>query len=281
MKEREKELLAIDWADPSIPTLPKVAHELLTIATNETIDADYVASLIEKDPSLAVRVLKTVNSAFYALNVEVTSIRHATVLLGFVEIARLATNSLILERFIGFPQDIRPHAEALWKHMFLTAMVADTFSEAGDENPDLYTLGLLHDLGWLILLSQAPKVFVSLATEASQSLSEAEALWQTDHCLWGAKLAELWGLPEPFQIVNLLHHNPFEEMKPPTYLLYICLSNIIVKQLGANPFNVTPPQPSAKLLQSLKLDRQSYDTMVLALKKDMGKMEGIFKSLCH
>ncbi len=281
MKEREKELLVIDWGDPSIPTLPSIAHELLTIASNETIDADYVASLIEKDPSLAVRVLKTVNSAFYALNVEVTSIRHATVLLGFVEIARLATNSLLIERFIGFPEAIRPHAETLWKHMFLTAMVADTFSGAGDENPDLYTLGLLHDLGWLILLSQAPKVFVSLATESNQNLNEAEHLWQTDHALWGAKLAEVWGLPEPFQIVNLLHHSPFEELTPPPYLLNVCLANIIVKQLGVNPFYIPPEQPSARLLSALQLDRKNFDEIVMALKKDMGKMEGIFKSICN
>ncbi|MDX1779386.1 MAG: HDOD domain-containing protein, partial [Thermodesulfobacteriota bacterium] len=60
-----------------LPTLPTITTRLKTIINKPSSSAEDVAQLIEKDQSLSAKVLKTVNSAAYSPNSEITSIKHA------------------------------------------------------------------------------------------------------------------------------------------------------------------------------------------------------------
>ncbi|MGA2500108.1 MAG: HDOD domain-containing protein, partial [Tepidisphaeraceae bacterium] len=53
---------------PSLPTLPAIALRVLELARAEHSDTAEVARIIMKDPALSSKILKTVNSSFYALS---------------------------------------------------------------------------------------------------------------------------------------------------------------------------------------------------------------------
>ncbi len=275
---REK-LIAIDWSSHDLPTLPSVAYKLMAMARDVNSSPEDLSNLIERDPTLTVKILKAVNSAFYSLSMEITSIKHAIVLLGMDEVRKIAIGSLLAERFLTIPKEVRPEAESLWQHILATAILAQDFTYGGEDDPDLYTLGLLHDIGWLVLLTQAPTIFKALVVEENNSREETEKAWGVNHQLWGAKLAEHWQLPEPFQIVALHHHKPLEVINAPKYLMIINLANHLANTSGFNLLN-SPPEPVHKqVLEALELDDNTLVELERAAWEDRIRIAQLCKIL--
>ncbi len=277
MNPGNRKLLPIEWNSEALPTLPAIAHRLIGMAGNDEANAAELAEIIGQDPSLTLKVLQAANSAFFALRMEVTSIRHALVLLGMQEVKRIALGSILTERFLCVDPEAKPQARALWRHVLAVAVLAQDLSETGEEEPDFYTLGLLHDLGWLVLISQAPKVFASLATEKSRVREEAEEYWGVDHQLWGAQMAERWSMPEPFQIVNLHHHDPFAETSPPGYLLAVHLANHLADIAGFKVLNTPVEDVDERALQGLGLDSESLEEMEQAVLTERERIETLWR----
>ncbi|RLB26741.1 MAG: hypothetical protein DRG71_01445 [Deltaproteobacteria bacterium] len=86
-----------------IPTLPIVSQKILLLLSDENVSLPKVASLIERDQALAVKILKVANSAFYGTLSKVSTIDHALVILGIEEVRSilLAFPSTISSPIIG------------------------------------------------------------------------------------------------------------------------------------------------------------------------------------
>lgn len=277
-QDAKLKLLSIDWNSKELPTLPKMATRLLGLLNDEDALVKDMVDCIDKDPALATKVLKAANSAFYAMRFEITSIHQAIVLLGFREIGRIAMSSLLADRLLSVAPIAKDHAISLWKHMTTVAILAKELTPRDAMEPDAYTLGLLHDIGWLILIAQAPEVFVSICEEQAENTLALEELWGTDHCLWGAKLAEQWGLPEPFQIVLLRHHNPFQEVAPPRYLLRVTLADFVAKRLGIKMLNTGADELDGRILPALSLSETWLNDWISELQQNIGRFEGVWRA---
>lgn len=272
-------LLAIDWASDELPTLPYVAHRLLMLTGSGEATAKDLAAVISQDPTLTLKILQVANSALYALSIEITSIRHAIVLLGLGEVRRIAFGAILAQRFLSVPIWLCSHAEALWRHALATAILAQDFTPGGEDDADLYTLGLLHDIGWIVLMAQAPKVYRSLADETNQGVAHAEEILGVDHQLWGARLAEKWGLPEPFQIVAYRHHRAMEEFQPPEYLIKIVLADHLAKAMGFGAFSepLKPLEPN--LVHRIGLNSETVTDMEEAAQDERTRIERLWRIL--
>ena len=73
-----------------LPSLSPLAVQLVRMATDESNTASDLAFVIEKDPGLAIRLLKLVGSAYFARPNRVTSVAQAVVLLGFKRVRIMA-----------------------------------------------------------------------------------------------------------------------------------------------------------------------------------------------
>ena len=67
---------------------------------------DTIKQIIEHDPSLAYKLLKYVNSAFFGLRREISSIMHALQILGEAEIRRWVSLAIIMELGNDQPQEL-------------------------------------------------------------------------------------------------------------------------------------------------------------------------------
>lgn len=279
MPKIRENLLAIDWDSEELPTLPSIAYRLLGMVTSDEGDVSELSDMISQDPTLTLKVLQAANSAFYAVSMEVTSIKHAIVLLGMKEIRQIVLGTILAKRFLTVAPEVRPHARLLWQHLLTTAVLAQDLSQGVEQEPDLYTLGLLHDIGWLVLMAQVPRVFMSLAEERDMTRAEAESSWGVDHQLWGGKLAEKWGLPEPFQIVALRHHSPLMEHDPPDYLITITLANHLSNSMGIRMLNTPLEDMEDGVLERLSIDRETLCEMEKAAIKDRDRIETLCRIL--
>ena len=75
---------------PQLPSLPAVAVKVLELAKQSNQSLANVAKVISSDPALTAKVLKTVNSSFYGLPHQVSTINHALVLLCMQTVKTLA-----------------------------------------------------------------------------------------------------------------------------------------------------------------------------------------------
>ncbi len=263
MPTQPRRLLAIDWRSDEFPTLPGVARKVLALQGTDDVSAADLEDIIGQDPALTMKIMKVVNSGYYNLSREITSIRHAIALLGIKPVTDLALGAIMARRFMTVPRQMEPYAKRLYRHCITTAILARDMEFELDE-PDPYTLGLLHDIGWLPLMSQAPDVFMSMFGDNSLERDALEGAWGTDHQLWGAKLAEIWELPEAFMLAAYRHHNPLLETAPPMYLLLITIAHHLADSAGQSLFlsDVEPLAP--EITDIAGIDQETFFQMETA-----------------
>jgi len=157
-------------------------------------------------------VLQVVNSAFFRLPRRITRIDHAISHLGFTAIRNLALSAEIFSRWPsrglpgGFdPEELQAHTEAI-------AAAAYALAGRSPWADDALLAGLLHDIGYWILLQQCPKKMcqvLDIARAEGIPLHEGEIqVLGTSHAEIGAYLLGLWGFPYPIVEAVAFHHNP-------------------------------------------------------------------------
>ena len=83
----------------SLPVLSVVAIRLVEFASDEECSVNDLVSLIEKDPSLAIRLLKVANSAFFRTAEPATTLRQAVIRIGFQQLRIMALSLSLRDTF--------------------------------------------------------------------------------------------------------------------------------------------------------------------------------------
>jgi len=202
----------------NIPTIPTVLTEITEIVASPDGSAKEAAKVIEKDPAIATRALRLVNSSFYGLKNPVANINLACSMLGLKVIKNLVVQASVLQTFAdGEPSDF--DADSLWDHSFKTAVACRLLAEQANvvqnlSPEDAYTSGLIHDIGKLVLIDAQADRFreaLQLSRAAKAPLAHAEGeIFGFNHAQVGGLLANRWKLPPNVQAAVMYHHTPAE-----------------------------------------------------------------------
>lgn len=199
----------------SIPTIPTVLNEINAVLASPDGSAKDAAGVIERDPAIATRALRLVNSSFYGLRNPVSNINLGCSILGLQVISNLVVQATVLQTFQTDTGSVLD-ADWLWDHSFKAAvacrMLAERTELAGElSRDDAYTCGLVHDVGKLILLDSQPERYAEAArlSAAQQTpLAHAEReVFGFDHAHVGGVLARRWKLAQDVQDAVLFHHS--------------------------------------------------------------------------
>jgi len=197
-----------------VPALPQIVITLLELLQDPETSASQIEELIHKEPGLAAQVLKLVNSAFYAMPTPIGDIKRAVTILGFREIKNIVVANSISKAFKGLKFSKSFNMTTFWRHSLVNACVTRFMAENSKKKVegDAFTLGLLHDIGKLILAAYAPETMeeiIKIAAEKEISFYDAEALhMSTNHTEIGAWLSEKWKMPPSLTDSIRNHHNP-------------------------------------------------------------------------
>lgn len=149
----------------SVPTLPVVAMQLLQMTSNPDVSLKEIAGLIQSDPGLASKVLKTVNSSFYGLPKPCPSIERAIVILGLKAIKSL----LLGFSMVNLTKDMGEQLDLgdFWKHTILAAVGARQIAQdIGMPEPDeVFAAALMQDIGVLAMLAVCTEQYAPLIIE--------------------------------------------------------------------------------------------------------------------
>jgi putative nucleotidyltransferase with HDIG domain len=197
-----------------IPSLPTSVSKVIEICDNvQTRPAD-LNHVISLDPVLVGRVLKLLNSAYYGLTHQVTSLVRAIIMLGINTIKNLALSAAILEALSAGNESEGLDMEGFWCHSLCVGAAAKMLAEKqgvdSTMREEYFTAGLLHDLGKIPLnavLKQEYMNVVSLADKKRISLIQAEDdVLGINHCTAGLMIAENWRLQGAVRDAIGTHH---------------------------------------------------------------------------
>lgn len=190
----------------SLPDAVIRANELLD---SHQADASAIGEVIAHDPALSAQLLKLVNSPLYQLPKPVDSVSRAITVVGTNELRSLILTSSATQLFKDVPADFID-MNSFWLHSVYCGLVtkkldafrplnyAEAMQPVSRETP--FLIGLLHNVGQLVLLTQRPDKAKIIYQEAKASgrrrhQLEQEVLGFTTAEL-GAKLLASWHLPE-------------------------------------------------------------------------------------
>ena len=200
--------------DFKLPALPTALAEVIQIQRASTPDSNRLVEIIEKDPALALYVLRQVNSAYYGLRKQVSQINRAVTLLGAKRVCNMVLAAVLKQTFANIKG---PMAQAVYQHILKTSLatavlardLADLLHLSSSETG--FTAGLLHQMGRLALLYTASDRYLPLwykrippkqhMTLVAPSLEAEQACFDTDYLKLGAMALQQWGLPEEFAAI--------------------------------------------------------------------------------
>jgi HD-like signal output (HDOD) protein/ActR/RegA family two-component response regulator len=209
---QEPRVRAIVGRIRQLPALPRVYARLREVIAREEATSAEVAEVIACDSAVTAKVLHVVNSAFFRLARPITRVEQAVVHLGFTAIRNLTLSAEVFSAWAGATAAGGIEPERLQEHARNVAAGAYALAAGQPWADDALLAGLLHDIGYWVLLQQCPQEVaqtVALAKEQALPLCEAErAVLDATHAEVGAYLLGLWGLPYPILEAVAFHHTP-------------------------------------------------------------------------
>src|SRR5574343_1448600 len=141
-----------------MPAFPKSVQRILELTRDVNSTPKELVEVIDKDPVVTVKILKVVNSAYYSLPKQITSINHAVVFLGFNTIKNLALGIAAIGMLpksneAGF--DVQQYLLHSLATANLSKKIAAKFADDADPM-DCFIAGLLHDFGKLLFAQFMP-----------------------------------------------------------------------------------------------------------------------------
>jgi putative nucleotidyltransferase with HDIG domain len=275
-----KDLRSIVRKIAELPTLPQVVTVIISLIDSPDSSAEDINKVMEKDPSLVGKILKLVNSAYYGLPNKVNSVRQAIVILGFSTVKSLAISASVFDMFDSSREEGFDREE-FWTHSIGCGCVARLVGqrEAGVDQETSFVVGLLHDIGKMVLDQYAPQEFdsiIHLAKERRVSFLEAETevLVETNHAQIGAWVAEQWKLSDEL-IEAIRHHHDLSNVEDHTTksLAAVCrFSNFIChkRQVGASG-NFCEPAMDSAAWAALSIQKEDLPKLVEAVNDELAK----------
>ncbi len=245
-----------------VACLPAAAEKVLRITQSEDADTEQLCEAIQNDPVLVARILRRLNSSYYALSQKICDLKTAVSLLGMREIRNLALTVFVSKTFDGAAEHGTYRRENLWAHSVGVAvasrLVARVCGLAGCE--EAYVAGLLHDIG-LILIDQTlqrhfHKLVDSINEQTPTHIVESRML-SFDHAMLGGFVARRWNFPDNVADAITFHHQPWCYTGQYKELVnVVAVANYLCSRAGVTSLGVhNVPPPPDEIYSGLGLDQ--------------------------
>lgn len=265
------ELLEKVLACKTLPSLPAVALKVIELTQDERVRAAELATTIANDQGLSAKLLKTVNSSFYALRKPCTTIQSAIVMLGFSAVKTLALGFSLVSA-VADGEDSGFDYQGYWRRGLLSGVAAKVFARAGSSKceEEAFLGGLLQDIGMVAMHRALGKEYADILAKTNgdhrmllkHELSDLEV----SHADIGSMLATRWKLPPELALPIKYHERP---SAAPTECLDICkavgLGNIAAELLSSSEPGVVLKRLYSRAQELFALSPPEVDELMKAV----------------
>ena len=251
-----------------LPPMPQVMFKAREVMNDPKSNFKALSDILETDQAMAARVLRLANSAYYGLAGKVSSVQHASVLLGYKtvgEIVSMAGSSTLLGNSLeGYKLD----SGDLWQHSLAVALASKIIAKKvkPDLENDAFAAGLIHDSGKIVLdkyLLERQSLFETFMKGGETTFLEAEkSILGFDHSELAAQMCESWKIPNILTNAICYHHNP-SRSKDSTlaYIVHVADSLSLMSGIGTGIDGMLYKMDS-KALEYLGLPEESMAPII-------------------
>jgi putative nucleotidyltransferase with HDIG domain len=195
-----------------LPPAPRVLPRLLSALSDTESNLNQVVELVAIDTILTARLLRACNSVFFGTSQPVNDVSEAVQRLGFQTVYRtvaaVSGAQCLKSSGAGGAQ-----ADRLWRHSVTSAFAAQFIAQdAGLDSALLFTAGILHDLGKVVLGSAgadpgAPPAGGSMESTKA-TLDTEKAIYGFGHAEVGGRILQRWHFSDQLAASVRYHHDP-------------------------------------------------------------------------
>jgi putative nucleotidyltransferase with HDIG domain len=278
-------LLAVVAAGTDLPSISSSMLEIRRLVDDEDVDERKLVDALERDIAIVGRLLKAANAASVSLGGDrVASVSKAVRRLGLRRVRAISLAVSLLEELGRRPRALK--IDGFWGHSAAVGAVSRALAVRlfpGQLDADaIYTAGLLHDVGLLILDQHFSADFDRVAALRGQVAgpwwASERLVLDATHGEIGALLLEQWGLPAMVSQAAAFHHEP--ERAPPEgrmgALVVRAAEYVCATELLALPQEALPPDLCADGLMAIGVPEEEAEDLMMELQdiaiNDMGML---------
>lgn len=200
-------------------TLPDVAQKVGDLCGQPDSTPEQLADVIQEDPVLSAKVLKTVNSSFFGFVFKTADVKSAVVRLGLKQI-RDITMATSVGHFFNSEKDYKGYSpKALWQHSIGVGIMNQLQARIGPLkqlraiHSQALLCGLVHDIGIIFEEQHLGESFEIVldkyaATENVDFHKVELEVFGFNHTHLGAAVLNQWKMPEDICFTVARHHEP-------------------------------------------------------------------------
>lgn len=259
----------------NLVTLPEICRKINLIMADPDHSRHDIESLVSQDPALTMRILRIVNSSYYALPRKIDRVDQAISIIGEDDLSNLilATSATtVLKRLANPLIDF----QEFWRHSVECGLMARAIAKQSHhaDCEALFTSGLLHDVGKIVLYYQLPDLARAVLDESKMTgcrIEEAEQrLLSFNHAQVGGALARAWRLPEILCRSVAFHHQPNQAEAFAIEAGMVHIANVLSNRRG--PLSV---DSSKAEIEGLGFDPQALELIGLSMNKLLETVEAV------
>lgn len=196
----------IDWLlqqTPALPTVPDGVQKLIQTLNQDDVPLSEIARILSADQVLCAKVLRLANSAYYSAPRTISTVKQALRMLGLGAVRTLVVSTSMAASFKPIPDfDLK----RFWIYSLHTAVAAKYLARrvAALSDVDLvFTVGLLHGIGWLVKITGMANEMKRLSPDLSpypgdDRIFAERSVFGFTYADVGADLVRRWNFPDRF-----------------------------------------------------------------------------------
>ena len=267
----------------NIKTLPHVAIHLSKLISDENSSMQEFEKIIKMDPTLVLRLLRSVNSSYYGLRQKVDNISRAVIFIGMKNLRNMVVTEALKDIFMQSSNNDIFSRRLLWLHCAAVSICGQMISERifEQEGEDAYLCGILHDIGMIVEDQVAQDLFFQVCKTyepETRSITDYEReIIGTDHCKLGYLLAHDWKLPTEVQEGIKQHHKALENVSPSSIAGIIQIADYIVSKLNYTAIPGMNAMLSPSLANHIRDNVKEYKVLIKDLPDEMSKAKDLYE----
>lgn len=217
----------------NLPAYPEINTRFRALI-NEGAGIPQIVDLLRKDAGISSKLISVSNSPFYRGVSENRTLEMAVGRLGLNEtrkfVAVISNRALYTTRNKAY----RVLLHDLWEHSLSCACAAEAIGKAAGlgQPEEVFTMGLLHDIGKLILLQIVSELEVNGVFKGGVDRADLLKTLEAHHGVFGAALLKKWKFPEIYRQCSLEHHGPEKGNGIPREVRVVHLADLMTRALG-------------------------------------------------
>ena len=227
-------LITLNNKEFKLFNIPTEIQHVQNIIRDKDPNITKLANVINRNFTLAAKITRIANSVYYKSSREIVDIKKAIVRIGLKETIKIVFTLGIKDIFKTTNKSLKIWMDDLYKHSLICATLASSlathfsrkiFKEVIDA-ADIYYVGLLHDIGKLIIIQQIFRK-KDLLLHAVKSGIDFDELVELLHTKIGAEVLLNWEFSEKIIFHVLRHHATEPPIKKPGEFYVLQTANFL------------------------------------------------------